>query len=102
MSVEFYRLKNEIIPTNLRLLVNGKQVVYWPVDGMFAYDFQFTATNEQESLEIAKELAQIMSLQSYNYGEYWEVTDISNVNATGTIIRVRFRFGNVNDERVKL
>ena len=96
MNVEFYKMKSEKIPTKLRLLVDGEQVDYWPVDGKFAYDFEFTVTNEEESLEIAKELAQIMCDQSYDHGQSWRVTGISIVEqderyAIGTIVRVNFR-----------
>ena len=96
MNIKFFVPKEEVIPTRLRLMVDGKQVDYKIVDNEFAYDFQFYDTEEKECLMIAEELAQIMSFQSEDHGQSWRVTDISIVEqeekyAVGTIVRVSFR-----------
>ena len=96
MNIKFYVPKEEVIPTRLRLMVDGKQVDYKIVDNEFAYDFQFYDTEEKECLMIAEELAQIMSFQSEDHGKSWRVTNISIVEqeekyAVGTIVRVSFR-----------
>lgn len=96
MNIKFFVPKEEVIPTRLRLMVDGKHVDYKIVDNEFAYDFQFYDTEEKECLMIAEELAQIMSFQSEDHGQSWRVTDISIVEqeekyAVGTIVRVSFR-----------
>lgn len=96
MNIKFYIPKNEIIPTSLKLSVNGEQVEYKKVENMFAYDFHFFNHTEYESLVIAREIAEIMCDQSYDHGKAWRATDISIVQqeerySFGVIVRVKFR-----------
>ena len=96
MKIEFYIPKHEKIPTSLRLSVDGKQVRYKRVNDIFAYDFHFFNHTEEESLEIAKEIARVMCDQSYDHGQSWRVTDVSIIKqeeryAVGVIVRIKFR-----------
>lgn len=96
MNIKFYVPKEEVIPTRLRLMVDGKQVDYKRVDNEFAYDFQFFDTEEKECLKISQEIAETMCFQSYDHGQSWRITDISIVEQeerykVGTIVRVSFR-----------
>lgn len=52
MNIKFYVPKEEVIPTRLRLMVDGKQVDYKRVDNELAYDFQFYDT--EAALEFTK------------------------------------------------
>lgn len=96
MKIEFYIPKSETIPTSLRLKADGKEVKYNRVKDMFAYDFHFFRQTEEESLEIAEEIARVMCYQSYDHGQEWRVTDIAIMEqeeryAVGVIVRVKFR-----------
>ena len=96
MKIEFYIPKNEEIPTSLRLDVDGKRVIYNRVKDIFAYDFHFFNHTEEESLEIVKEIAEVMCNQSFDHGQMWRVTDIDIIQqdkryAIGIIVRVKFR-----------
>jgi hypothetical protein len=96
MNIKFYAPKEEVIPTRLRLMVDGKQVDYKRVDNEFAYDFQFYDTEVNECFEIAREISKIMCSQSNDHGARWVVTDISLVEqeerySVGVIVRVDFR-----------
>jgi hypothetical protein len=100
-NIEFYIPKSEIIPTRLLLKVDGKQVNYEKAKGCFGYDFEFF-NNEtlEEAMDITKEIASIMSSQSYDHGAEWSVVSIEPIkpkmgpryNIMDHTIRVTFRW----------
>ena len=97
MNVEFYIPKYQRIPTELRLKVDGKQVIYCRLQDAFGYNFYFyNGETVEEAMYIAKELADIMCWQSYDHGSQWCITSMEPVQQNdrykiGEIIRVLFR-----------
>lgn len=100
-NIEFYIPKSETIPTRLLLKVDGKQVIYKRADGVFGYDFTFINKETlEEAMEITKEIAAIMSDQSYDHGDYWSVSSIKSIkedldpryDISDQVIRVTFRW----------
>lgn len=96
MSIEFYIPENEMIPTRLRLKVDGKDVYYERSMGCFGYDFEvFDATNE-EAVELATQLGRLMESQSYDHGASWRIVSVGLVDQEerdhiAPIARVIFR-----------
>lgn len=96
-SVSFYIPSSEIIPTKLRLLVDGKHISYTRLSGQFGYDFEFNnGETEAEAVEMAEYLAKVMCYQSYDHGQEWRVTSVELVDQEkrfkiGEIVRVLFR-----------
>ena len=94
MAIKFYCPSDELIPTKLRLEVdgngdNGKQIHYKHADDDFAYDFTFYGFAEDEAYEVAKMIGDLMESQSEAYGSSWRVVDIKPHGLT--TIRIRFR-----------
>lgn len=58
MNIEFYIPKDEKIPTDLRLIVDGVDVIYDRIDGGFR--FQILVETDEQALEIAQEITQQM------------------------------------------
>lgn len=58
MNIEFYIPKDEKIPTDLRLKVDGVDVYYERIKGGFR--FQIYVDTDEAALEIAKEITQQM------------------------------------------
>ena len=95
MDIKFYCPSDEIIPTRLRLEVDGngnnrKQIHYESVKGEFAYDFTFYGFTEDEAYEAARVIGDLMESQSEDHGASWRVVDIKPVGTT--TIRIRFRW----------
>lgn len=96
MDIRFYVPSDEKVPTQLRLMVNDKQVTYWRLDDQLGYDFRFIDVSDDEALAEAAEIAKIMEWQSYDHGSQWRVTSIELVKQNeryriGPIVRVLFR-----------
>lgn len=97
MDIKVFIPQGEIIPTKMRLTVDGKQVHYERVHDGFGYDFSFfSGDTEAEATAIATELARIMSHQSYDHGSEWRVASIETVPqeeryAIGITVRAMFR-----------
>lgn len=94
MDIKFYCPSDELIPTRLRLEVdgngnNGKQIHYEQVKEEFAYDFTFYGFTEDEAYEAIRIIADIMESQSEDNGASWRVVEIKQVALT--TIRIRFR-----------
>lgn len=75
MDIKFYIPSDETVPTQLRLLANGKIVNYHKVRDKFAYDFTVYHATEEESKEIVDEIVRKMCYQSYDHGAEWRVTN---------------------------
>lgn len=96
-DVEFYIPDSEVVPTKLRLLVDGKHIPYTKLTNQFGYDFEFNnGETDAEAFELANYLAQIMCDQSYDHGSEWRVTSITLLEQSerfkiGEIVRVLFR-----------
>ncbi len=58
MNIEFYIPKDEKIPTDLRLKVDGVDVYYERIKGGFR--FQIYVDTDEKALEIAQEITQQM------------------------------------------
>lgn len=94
-NVEFYIPQSEIIPTTLRLMVDGKQVTYKRLPNNLGYDFRFNnGETEEEAIEMAKYLAQIMCDQSYDHGQEWRITSVELVDQKGRYA-IPFKIGEV-------
>lgn len=94
MDIKFYCPSDELIPTTLRLEVdgngdNGKQIHYSKAIGDFAYDFTFYGFTEDEAYETAKIIGDLMEKQSEDDGMCWRVVEIKPHGLT--TIRIRFR-----------
>lgn len=78
MHIEFYIPKYQVIPLDLRLKVDGKDVFYRRIYGLgsIAYNFEVFDSNEQEALDIVKKIADKMCWQSYDHGTQWRVVSI--------------------------
>lgn len=96
-SIVSYIPASEIIPTKLRLLVDGKLVSYSRLKDTFGYDFEFNnGETEDEAVGMAEYLAWVMCCQSYDHGQEWLVTSVELVDQEkrfkiGEIVRVLFR-----------
>ena len=71
MKIEFYIPKDETIPTQLRLKVDGMDVYYEKVDGEFAYDFTLFGKAKAKPTEIIDQIVSVMCNQSYDHGSEW-------------------------------
>lgn len=71
MKIEFYIPKDETIPTQFRLKVDGMDVYYEKVDGEFAYDFTLFGKAKETATEIVDRIVSIMCNQSYDHGAEW-------------------------------
>ena len=96
MDVQFYFPGYEIVPTKLRLMVDGKYVTYERLEDGIVYDFYFTDVTDEEAVAIATKIADIMESQSYDHGSEWRRTYIEIVKQSdrykiGPIVRVAFR-----------
>lgn len=99
MDVQFYIPKYEIVPTKLRLMVDGKYVTYErfeyePV--CIAYDFYFMDATDEEAVAIATKIADNMESQSYGHGSEWrkayiEIVEQNERYRIGQIVRVAFK-----------
>lgn len=78
MHIEFYTPKYQVIPLDLRLKVNGKDVFYRRVYGFgnIVYNFEVFDSDEQEALDIVKKIADKMCWQSYDHGVQWRIVSI--------------------------
>lgn len=95
MKIEFYVPENEKIPTQLRLKVGEKQIIYERVGNDFVYDFFVNGCELSEAMSIVEEIALSMCDQSYDHGSSWRIVSIKEVNDeqryVDLIIRVNFR-----------
>lgn len=93
MDIKFYVPKDEIIPTQLRLEVDGKIVVYNRVSDKFAYDFEVYHATREEAEEIVNQIVRKMCYQSYDHGAEWRVInkEILYHSYASYTIRVHFR-----------
>jgi hypothetical protein len=71
MEIKFYIPKDETIPIQLRLKVDGMDVYYEKVEGEFAYDFTLFDKAKKKSTEIIDRIVSIMCNQSYDHGSEW-------------------------------
>lgn len=77
MYIAFYVPTDELVPTRLRLKVDGLDVYYRRTYDEFAYEFEiFGNTTLEQGEEIVRRLADIMCSQSYDHGAEWRVTNI--------------------------
>ena len=95
MDIKFYCPSDEIIPTRLRLKVdgnesNGKQIHYERAKDEFAYDFTFHGFTEDEAFKTIKIIGDLMESQSEANGAAWRVVEIKQM--AFTTIRIRFRW----------
>lgn len=89
MKIKFYIPKDETIPLRLRLRVDYDEskkdidVYYDKCKTGFAYEFCFwdDSLAEEVKIEIVKEIARIMSNQSYDHGDYWKIDSIKQTES---------------------
>ena len=78
MKIEFYKPKDEVIPTSLNLKINDKyQVLYKRVPNEFAYEFEIFGmpqNNKEFPDEIIDNIVKRMISQSYDHGSSWRET----------------------------
>lgn len=96
MKIEFYIPKDQTIPTQLRLKVDGMDVYYDKVSDVFAYDFTMWGKAREHGTAIVDELVHILCNQSYDHGSEWretkrEVIEKGVMDWEPTVIRVHFR-----------
>lgn len=94
MNIKFYCPDDEIIPTKLRLEIDGKgndgkQIHYKHAKDAFAYDFTFYNFTEEEAFEAARRIGDLMESQSGDGWSSWRVVDIKMTSPT--TIRILFR-----------
>lgn len=79
-KIEFYQIEKEVVPTMLRLMVDGSiQVSYRSLDDTFGYHFEINKPMSQGLADsIIKDIADTMQRQSYDHGAEWMVTDIKH------------------------
>ena len=99
MKIEFYIPKDQTIPTQLRLKVDGLDVYYNEVEDEFAYDFTLWGKAINNATAIVDELVRILCYQSYDHGSEWretkrEVIEESGMEWEPLVIRVYFRIKN--------
>lgn len=96
MNIEFYIPKDETIPTQFRLKVDGMDVYYDKVYGEFAYDFTLWGEARDNSTAIVDEIVRRMCNQSYDHGAEWrerkrEIIEQGDEEWSALVIRVYFR-----------
>jgi len=76
MNIEFYIPKDEKIPTDLRLKVDGVDVYYERIKGGFR--FQIYVGTDEAALEIAKEITQqmIRDHDESQHGVSWQTVSL--------------------------
>lgn len=78
MKIDFYIPKNELIPTALRLKIDGTyDVFYKRLPDKFAYTFTFfksQGVTEEMARAMAEEIISKMVDQSYDHGQQWRAT----------------------------
>ena len=95
-EIKFYIPDDEVIPTQLRLRVDGVDVYYEKLKepGCIAYQFEFFRfqISEEKGREIVDRIAHIMEGQSYDHGASWRIISITPAHtALGLRYVVRFR-----------
>lgn len=76
MATEFYIPKDEIVPTRLRLKVDGRDILYERAHSCFGYIFEVLDATDEEAIEVATSIAHIMENQSYDHGVSWRIVSI--------------------------
>ena len=71
MDVKFFIPSDELIPTRLRLTVDGSHVYYERVHDKFAYDFTLYDDAAKNYKAIVDEIVKTMCEQSYDHGSEW-------------------------------
>ena len=82
MDIQFYIPQSESIPTQMRLKVDGLDVLYDKIHGNFAYTFgfyKFQGVTKELANTIVDELVHRMENQSYDHGAQWRETRCRNV-----------------------
>lgn len=96
MKIEFYIPKDETIPTQLRLKVDGMDVYYEKVHNDFAYDFTLWGKARENSTAIVDAIVRRMCSQSYDHGAEWRERNRETIEHgpeewSALVIRVYFR-----------
>ena len=83
MKIEFYIPKDQVIPTQFRLKVDGKYDVYYDKDTWkFAYKFQFfrhQGVTLEMAYSITDEIVHKLEWQSYDHGAEWRECGIREI-----------------------
>ena len=80
MKIEFDFLGNTI-PTQLCLKVDDTKVYYKRLTESFGYEFTIYFCDEENAIEIVKEIVSIMESQSYDHGQECRKTKIESVTS---------------------
>ena len=96
MKIEFYIPKDQTIPTQLRLKVDGLDVYYDKVNDAFTYDFTLWGQARKNGTAIVDEIVRRLCNESYDHGAEWretkrEVIEEGVEDWEPIVIRVYFR-----------
>lgn len=78
MTIEWYKPEDEVIPTQMRLMVAGKADVYYErLHDTFGYRFRFldSQVDMAQAMTITDEIVQTLCAQSYDHGASWRETE---------------------------